>query len=149
MALMLSTGLRNRLLDTNSMKSALQGFVIKVYSGTVPVTADAALIGGDNYLLLTLSDNGSGGGLSFNATASGGALSKLTSQTWSGTCATGGTATFYRFQASADDNTLSTITLRLQGTAGAAGSDLVLPSATLTLSQSYSLGSYAIGIPPY
>ena len=47
-------GLRNYMLDTGSMKTALALGFINIYSGTVPATADAALTG---TLLTTISVN--------------------------------------------------------------------------------------------
>lgn len=54
MALRLSTGLINKLADSYSLKDALAGFVIDVYSGTQPATPDTAASG---TLLVTLTNN--------------------------------------------------------------------------------------------
>lgn len=45
MALRLSTGIRNYMLQHGSVKHALQNGQIEVYSGTQPATADAAITG--------------------------------------------------------------------------------------------------------
>ena len=54
MALKASTGLRNKLMDTGSLKSILAGGLIKVYGGAVPADADAAATG---TLLCIISNN--------------------------------------------------------------------------------------------
>ena len=61
MALLASTGLRNQVLDTGSIKSALANGFIRVYSstiGNIPATADAAIDGGVHTLLLTVYGDG-------------------------------------------------------------------------------------------
>jgi len=57
MALRLSTGLRNHLLANGSLRNALQGGILEIYSGSQPTTADDAVTG---TLLATIS-NASGG----------------------------------------------------------------------------------------
>ena len=53
MTLRLSSGLRNHLLNGGSMKNALSGGKIKIYTGAQPSTADAAPTG---TLLVTITD---------------------------------------------------------------------------------------------
>lgn len=53
MALRLSTGLRNHLLANGSLRNALQGGILEIYSGSQPTTADAAVVG---TLLATISN---------------------------------------------------------------------------------------------
>jgi hypothetical protein len=45
MAVSLSTGVRNHLLGGGSLRNALQGGIVKVFSGTVPADANAAQTG--------------------------------------------------------------------------------------------------------
>lgn len=145
MTIMISTGLRNALLDTADMKTTMENGFIKIYAGTVPSTADASI--GSATLLVTISDNSGVGGLDFEAAASGGILSKSSSQTWSGTNAASGTAAFYRFVTAADDGTLSTTQERIQGSVGLVGEDLNLSSTSLTSSATQTIDYFSIAIP--
>lgn len=145
MAIKISTGLRDGLLDTGSLKSILEDGFIKIYGGTVPSTADAAL--GGATLLVTISDAGGVGGLDFEAAAASGILAKASAQTWSGTNAASGTATFYRFVTAADDGTESTTQERIQGTVDIVGADLNLSSTSLTAAAEQTIDYYVLTLP--
>ena len=122
MAIQLSSGLRDHMLVTGSFKSGLDGGVLRIYAGTVPATADAAVTG--NTLLCTISNNAAGTGINFETTVSAGVLTKAASETWRGQVVTNGTAAFFRFSAISDDGTSSTTTKRVQGTCAVVGGDL-------------------------
>ena len=145
MALKLSTGLRNKLLDTNPLRTIFNLGFLEVYSGTVPADADASI--GGATLLCRYSNNNTTTGLTFAATASNGAITKNLSETWSKAAAGTGTATFWRFVAAGDTGVLSTTEARVQGTVGLAGADLNLSSLSYTATTVYTLDEFAIGIP--
>lgn len=138
----LSTGTRNGLLSGGSLKSLLDGGELRLYSGTVPADADAAL--GGATLLCTIKNGGSG--ITF-ATAAGGVMQKAGAETWSGVNAATGTASFYRHVLSADDGTSSSSAVRLQGTVGVAGADMNLSSVSLTSGATQTLNFYSIAMP--
>lgn len=144
MSLKLSTGLRNKLLDTGSLKSIFAAGFIKIYSGSAPADADAAVTG---TLLCTISISGGGTGINFDTAAVGGVLSKLGSETWSGTNAATGTATHYRHVAAGDDGTLSTTQARIQGTVGVVGADMNLSSVSLVSGNPQTIDYYAMTLP--
>lgn len=144
MAFKVSTGLRNHLMDTGSAFDALNGGRIKIYSGTVPSSADAA-ISGDSTLLVTIDDVG--GGLQFEATAADGALLKDSGQTWQGTNAATGAATYYRFVAPADVGNLSTTAVRVQGNVGLAGQELNISNVNLTSGNPQVIDYFALILP--
>lgn len=123
-----SQGIRNKILDTGSLKSRLALGFIKIYSGTEPTTADAAVTG---VLLSTISVSGAGTGLSLDTAASAGVLAKLTGQAWSGAIVATGTAGYYRFSAAGDTGVSSATEERIQGSVGLAGADLNLSSVAL------------------
>lgn len=127
MAEKMSTGLCNKLLDTGSLKATFNTARIRIYSGTPPATADAALSG--NTLLVEIADAGSN--LTWDTAASGGVLAKAGASTYSGTNAATGTATFYRLVNNADAGGSSTTDPRIQGTVGTGGTDMVLGSTAL------------------
>ena len=130
-----STGFRNAVLGTGSVTGVLAGAVLKVYSGTMPASADAALSG--NTLLCTYSGNGvPAAGLEFEATPINGALLKKASQSWSGNAVASGTATFCRFEMPADTGASSTSAVRIQG-------DVALANAMLNLTNGVTFASGA------
>lgn len=111
-----STGLAAHLAVTGSIKAALDGSFIWIYSGTEPATADAALSG--NTLLVKISVGGDGStGLTFDATPVNGVLVKTAAETWQGTVVAAGDASFFRMAAT-DPSGASTTDKRLQGDIG-------------------------------
>jgi hypothetical protein len=145
MALQLSTGLRNKMLDTSSLKTQLDSGFINIYSGTVPATADAPIVGGT--LLVTISNNATATGITLAAASVSGTLQKNASETWKGTIAANGTATYYRHVAVGDDGTQSTTQSRIQGAIGTSGTDLNLTSVVLAAAASQTIDFYSITLP--
>lgn len=140
-----STGLRNTMLASGSFKSAMNGSIVKIYSGTAPATADAA-IPGDAVLLLTYSLNGADGGLSFDTAATDGTLQKNPAEVWQGQIVASGTPAFFRMQAPADDGSASTTLNRLQGTVGLQDADMVVSSMTWTSGDERKLTYFTVTI---
>ena len=145
MTLKASTGLRNKLLDTGSLRSVMSLGFVKLYSGTVPASADDSL--GAATLLTTLSVSSGGTGLTFAATAVAGALPKATAEVWSGVNAAGGVASFYRHVAVGDTGALSTTEARIQGTISVAGDDMNLTNTTLTGGATQTMDFYQLFLP--
>lgn len=141
-----STGLRNFLLATGSLRAALDGTVLKIYSGPIPNTADAALSG--NTLLCVITKEGDGvTGLTLAATAAGGQISKNTSEVWEGEVLANGVATFFRQETLADAGALSDTAIRLQGTVGVVGEDMNLSNTTFVVGDSRRINFYVAAIP--
>jgi len=145
MAFQVSTGLRDHLLVTGSLKAGVDGGVVRIYSGTVPATADAALSG--NTLLVTISLDDTGAGIHLDDVATSGIAVKDPTETWEGTCVASGVATFYRFSGLADAGALSTTEKRVQGTVGTVLADLLVSSTTYTSATVRRIDSYAVGMP--
>lgn len=150
MTVQVSTGLSNALLDTGSLKAALNLGFIKIYeiddlTGAPPASADEAVTG---TLLCTISVDGTGTGLTLGAAASG-AIPKTSSETWSGVNAASGTAGYWRWVAPGDDGTLSTTQKRLQGTCGTSGSgaDMTMPSLSLEAGVAQPIDAASITLP--
>ena len=143
MSLKASTGLRNKLMDTGSLKATLALGAIKIYSGTPPTAADDA-IGSGNTLLCTITVASGATGLSMAAAAVGGVLSKLTTDVWSGVNAASGTASFYRHVAAGDTGTSSATEARLQGLVAVAGAELNLSSVNLTAGATQTIDYYSV-----
>ena len=148
----LSTGLRNYMLSNQSLKDALDDGIISIYAGPPPATADAALdIGGDHTLLCVITDNdqgiGAGQGIDFDTAAVDGVLSKAPAQVWSGTNVDTGVATFFRYTAQADDGTLSTSQVRIQGTVAEGGGDMNMASTSLADTVLQPIDFFSVALP--
>lgn len=154
MAFKFSTGLRNELLKTGSLKTLLDGGWLHIYSGSVPADADAA----PGTLLATMySDGGtSQAGLTFDAPATGPTMYKAEAETWNNSVeenVASGLATHFVFVESGSGNEdgtsigASTTQVRILGTVGGPGSDLVLSDADLTVDQVQAVNSFFIHIP--
>lgn len=145
MGMMISTGLAKGLLDTNSLKGMLAGMKLKLYGGSVPESADAAL--GSAVLLCTITVNGTGGALNFEANAVGNVIQKSSSETWQGTNAATGTATFARLELDSDTGGTTTTEVRIQGDVAVAGKWVSISSTLLTSGAVQSIDSLAIAWP--
>lgn len=145
MTVKVSTGLRDDILDTASLKSLLDGGVIRIYDGTPPATADAALSGNTELVEISLNDGGTG--INFDTAAVSGALVKAPGETWSGTIGVTGTASFFRHVLIADDGTLSTTARRIQGNIGVAANDMNLDSTSLTATVLLTISDYSVSLP--
>ena len=145
MAFKYSTGFKKAICDTASVKGTFDGGFIKVYSAPTepPEDADAALPS-DSVLLLTFSDNAGAGGLNLAAAAVGGAISKLSTQTWKGVAAATGTPAFFRYVQTGDTGAFSTTDKRIQGTVGTAGADMNLANSSITDEQEYTLDFFSL-----
>ena len=140
-----STGLRNYMALTGSLKQALNLGTIVIYAGVVPATADAALNG--NTVLCTVTNNSTGTGITFDTSASGGTISKAPAEVWSGLNATSGVASFYRHVAPGDDGTSSALQSRLQGQIATSGAELNLTSVSLVAGATQTVDFYSISVP--
>lgn len=144
-----STGLANTALGTSSVNTALTLGFIDIYAvgGGIPASPDAAVT--SPALLVTISNNSTGTGVTFDSAVNG-ALPKKASETWSGTIASSGTAAFFRYRSSSESvgasQGASTSASRLQGTVGTAGTDMVLSTVSLTASATLALSAFEIDL---
>lgn len=145
MTLKASTGLRNQLLATAPLRSALNLGTIKIYSGTVPATADDAV--GGATLLTTITNNSTATGLTMEADAVGGVLSKTITEVWSGVNVAGGSATFYRHVAPGDTGAYSETQARVQGSVGVSGADMNLTNTALSNGATQTIDFYTLNLP--
>lgn len=145
MAAKISTGLRDAILGSSSLKSALDLGFLDIYSGTPPATADAAISG----TLLCRISNASGVDGVTLGTAAAGSIPKNPSEVWSGVVLATGTATYFRYVSPTDDGTLSTTALRIQGVCATAGADLNMSSVNLTAGATQTVDSGVIVLPTY
>ena len=143
-----STGLRNHVLATGSVKAALDSGFLEIYSGTEPATADAA-IEASNVLLCRIYSDGAAAGLTLADAAVDGYLEKKADQSWTGTNVEAGIATFFRFVAPDDVGDMSTVAKRLQGSVGRAGADLNLSSVDLVVGAPQAVSFFSVAMPAF
>lgn len=146
MALKTSTGLRSKMLGTDGLRTIMNLGFIKIYSGTVPATADAALTGAT--LLCTISNNSTATGITLDpAVPAAGIIGKEPTEVWTGINAASGTATFYRHVAVGDTGALSVLEPRIQGNIATFGAEMNLTSTVLASGATQTLDFYTIAIP--
>lgn len=146
MAFKVSTGLRNYMLATGSFKAALDGGKLKLYSGTVPATADDSL--GAAVELVEITESGDGvTGLTFEAAAVSGVLAKTAAETWQGAASQSGTATFFRFVLDADLTTTNTTDLRIQGTVDTIAAELNLSDTSIVAPGVQTINHFNVALP--
>ena len=145
MTMKISTGLANAMLSGSGLRTALTGMELRIYAGTEPATANDSI--GAATLLVTITDNGGGSALAFEANAVSGVLEKSSAQVWQGTAVASGTATFCRLVLNADAGGSSTTDVRLQGDAGLAGRFLNLTSTSIANGAVQRVGSFAVAMP--
>lgn len=154
MAFKFSTGLRNALLKTGSLKTLLDGGWLHIYSGAEPADADSA----PDTLLATMYGDGTATGLTFADPGTGTVLNRTGAEDWNNATAgnvAGGTATHFYFVESGAGNedgttiSASTTQVRVLGTVGGPGSgaDLILSDTTLESGQTQAVNSFFISIP--
>lgn len=132
------------MLASGSFKGALAGTIIRVYGGAAPAAADDAL--GAAVLLCTISVDGTGTGVTLDATASGGVIVKNPSEVWTGDVVTSGTAAFFRMELASDAGAFSTSAVRMQGTVGLVGADLNFSSVSLLVGDARRINYFAASI---
>lgn len=140
-----STGMRIALAITGSLKGTLDGGLIRVYSGAVPASADAAL--GAATLLCEVSVGGDGTPVTFEPTAPLGVLKKSVSENWTGNNVDDGSPTFFRYVIDGDVGDASSSAVRFQGSAGALGSDMYISTLPLVSAQPLSFAQFELTIP--
>lgn len=145
MALTLSTGCVKKLMDTGSFVSVFNLCKINIYSGSKPTSPNDVPNG---TLLVTVTNAGTATGLTWEAAAPAGVASKKTTETWSGTIATTGTAGWFRIYETGDTPANSSTTYaRVDGTISTSGADMNLGSLSLTATAPFVLTQCDITLP--
>lgn len=145
MTVKLSTGLRQGMAITNSLKALLDNGFVRIYSGPVPASADAAL--GAAVLMNEISAGGTGTPVTWEPTAPGGVMSKAVAENWTGNIIVGGDPTFFRYVLSGDAGDASSSAVRIQGTAGVLGSDMFISELPMVAATPQSFSLFQIAIP--
>jgi hypothetical protein len=138
MTIRASTGLKNAMLGTVGLQGATADGVLRIYSGSQPASADAAVIG---TLLMEVTLDGGAfahgsptNGLNWD-TPSAGTISKPVADTWKGAGLTNGVAGWARYCSNPLDTGASSTTLaRIDMSVGSGTGDLQLSSVNIATS---------------
>lgn len=142
MSFKFSTGLRKQICFTGSLKTILDGGVIRLYGGAIPSSADAAL--GGATLLCEIKAGADT--ISFEPVGNSPTLTKNLSEVWQGDVITSGTPSFFRLVKESDTGTLSGSEVRVQGTVGGPAEDLVISNPALVQGAPQRIEYFAISI---
>lgn len=141
MAMKFSTELRRQQAVVGSLKSILDGCVMRFYGGPMPASADSALAG--NTLLLELKTS-AGGNLTFDANADGAVLKKSLNEVWGGDAVAAGSMTFCRLEKPGDTGGAGTGAVRVQATVGGPAADITVSTTEIELGEARTLEYFAI-----
>lgn len=146
MAIRLSTGTVNKLMDTASFKTLFAGCFIDLYTGVQPANADLGATG-TKLITLTVNDDGATG-LTFESSADNGELQKNPTETWAGHGLASGTLGWFRMRQSGDNGTAnSTTAARVDGAIATSGADMNVGSLTIGLNAPFVLSECAFTLP--
>jgi len=149
MTIRYSKGLRSALAGPVGFAAAFDRGVIEVRTGSQPADANSPAVG---TLLGTITQNGAAftpgsptNGLTFGAPVDG---SVGKSGVWSFTGIAAGTAGHFRFKANAIDNgEQSNTAVRLDGSCGPAGSDLVISNSRVAVGAPNTVDEFSYTVP--
>ena len=140
MAIRLSTGTRNFILDSGLNTLFDTDGAINIYSGTIPANADADVGAGTLLATLTFSTDWIGAASSGTST-----LAAITSDT---SVDASGTAAWFRiYDVSEGVTGASSTKKRIDGTVGTSGADLNFNTVTFVAGGTAAISSFTITLP--
>ena len=145
MAFSVSTGLRNHMLAIGSFKLAMDLGYLRLYEGTVPASAEAAV--SPTNLLCQITVDAGATRITWETPAVNGIISKAAAETWQGVNSKDGTATFFRIVQPADTDGAVPAELRVQGLVGLVGAELNLSSVLLSLGATQTINHFNVALP--
>lgn len=143
MAFKFSEEVRRQQCVVGSLKSILDGSVIRLYSGPTPASSDSAILP-SNVLLCEITNGGAP--VTFESAASGATLTKSLSEIWQGSNAASGTTTFFRMLKPSDSGGAYANEVRIQGTVGGPAADLTISNTALVSGAPTQLQYFAISM---
>jgi len=123
--------------NTGSLQELLANGILRIYSGAQPSDPDAAETG---TLLVEMTS------LNLGPVVSG-TVSKLASETWSGTAAASGTAGWFRFLSNDDVTGASSTAVRFDGSVGVSGTTLTLSSTSIVSGATVTVDNFSLTMP--
>lgn len=153
MTIRLSTGAVNGVMRTSPLDTLLSGGFLFLFSGTQPSSADLAASG---TLLAAISSAGGGvTGLTFTDGDNAGEIKKTVAEAWQGTGLAANTGRWFRYEALDTDyattaaNALlaSSTQVRVDGSIGVSGSDLVAASVAVAVGAPITIDTFVLRLP--
>ena len=150
-ALRLSTGMREKMVSTLTIKELLDGGFMDIFTGSQPLTADAVEPGVKIVRISSTSGTAASDGLRFG-TALGGVL-PITTPIWSGIVKTAGVAGWWRFYGTGGTSGVAGsagtngTAIRMDGNVGISGADLNLSHTNLALDSTLTIKTFSITQP--
>lgn len=153
MTVSVSRALQGAVLDTGAFNSVFDLCFLKIWTGSAPTNADSSLPDAEaaatGTLLATFTVDGDGStGLGWEASADDNILAKDSTETWKVLAAdiTDGTAGYFRYVLTGDDNSASTTYKRIQGVCGTVTGDMLLANLTFSSSVDRTVENAYVGI---
>lgn len=149
MALRLSSGLVNSLMDTNCFKTTMTLGFLYIFSGLQPANADAIETPGAVNLIIITNASTATGLLWDDATLN--VIPKKIGEVWSGVGLVAGTAGWFRFYSSTKTTGASTSAVRFDGRVSGpgGGGDIELSSTAIAVGATTTLTTATFTIPLY
>lgn len=145
MALRIATGARNGLVGTMGVKEMFEGGTIDIYSGGQPSSADLAETGVKLVTISKASGTAATDGVTMG-TAGSGSMPK-SADVWSGVILTGGVAGYFRLYDVNKTTGSNGTARRIDGNVGVSGSDMVVPSTTLSAGATFTIDEFTLTQP--
>lgn len=144
MNLQLSSGAVDAMMGYTGLLGAFDadGCEIRLYAGSMPADANAAI--GGATLLATIKHGGAS--LAWHGPTAG-VIDRPAADTWSGAAVATGTATFARIVTTADDGSLSTSLVRVQGDVAVIGALVNLDNPAMTSGAVQTINSAMLYMP--
>lgn len=146
MTFRVSQGLRDFLLNTGSLRQALQNGSIRYYTGPEPASADSAATG---TLLCVIDKDGAGAGFTLDSEVVNGVIAKVPSDVLRGTGLANGVAGYYRHVGAGDTGAASTTEPRLQGRIAQSGAEGNLTNTTIVAGATLNIDEYSVALPTF
>jgi len=146
----LTQSIPNAMMVTGSLRSLINNYKIRIFSGPVPATAEEAIDGSSDLLVSMTKDGDGSTNLTWQATSTNGVLRKTTADVASGEIDTTGTATFFRVCIGSDDGTGAAggSDHRVQGTIGDDMTyDMFLTDPSLVATEDLTLTDIQLNLP--
>lgn len=140
----LSTGLTEHIAGAGSLRDAFHGTSrISIYGGAEPAGANLSATGATLLNVITAG----GSPLEFDASVTGGVVSKDSGQTWSGANLATGLATWFRVEVTTDDRSEDPAALRLQGSIGSVVGEMIMTNPNLVGGATKPIENFRMSIP--
>lgn len=137
-------------LSSGSLKNIFKDGVLEIYTGTQPATADLTE-SGTKLVRITKSSGAFTAGVVTNGLefqdSSGGVMTKLSTETWSGVGLADGNAGWFRFYTNDYDDGATSTGIRFDGSVAVFGAQLNFNALAITVDLPVSIISFSVTMP--